>query len=69
MSFLNGCQEGKATPKLVEIKCPKCGEVLEVFVKMGSAAGQTGTLAADEKCPKCDFVAEAGTSVSSFELA
>ena len=23
--LLNGCQEGKATPRLVEVKCPRCG--------------------------------------------
>lgn len=68
MSLLNGCQEGKATPKMVEIKCPKCGGVIEVFVKMNGTSGETGTLAADEKCDGCDFVAEAGTPASSFEL-
>jgi hypothetical protein len=32
---LKGCQEGKATPKMVEIKCPECGDIIEVFVRMG----------------------------------
>ncbi|MDO4321691.1 MAG: hypothetical protein Q4C61_04110 [Lachnospiraceae bacterium] len=67
MSVLRGCQEGKTTPKMVEVKCPKCGEMIEVFVKMGGALGESGTLAADEKCPGCDFVAEEGTPVASFE--
>lgn len=44
MSVIKGCQEGKGTPKLVEVKCPKCGEYVEVFVKMGGAIGKTGTL-------------------------
>ena len=44
--LLKGCQEGKGTPRLVEVKCPKCGEYVEVFVKMGGAPGQTGAPAA-----------------------
>ena len=50
MSVIKGCQEGKGTPKLVEVKCPKCGEYVEVFVNMGGAIGKTGTLVADETC-------------------
>ena len=38
MSLINGCQEGKGTPRLVEVKCPKCGDWGEVFVKMGGAS-------------------------------
>ena len=34
---IRGCQEGKVTPRLQEVKCPKCGEIVEVFVKMGGA--------------------------------
>ena len=29
---IKGCQEGKATPRLSEVKCPKCGQYVEVFV-------------------------------------
>ena len=29
MAILEGCQEGKKTPVLREISCPKCGEKLE----------------------------------------
>ena len=43
--LINGCQEGKGTPRLTEVKCPKCGEYVEVFVKMGGAIGETCTLA------------------------
>ena len=32
--LINGCQEGKGTPRLAEVKCPKCGEMVEVFVNM-----------------------------------
>jgi uncharacterized Fe-S center protein len=58
--LIKGCQEGKGTPKLVEVKCPQCGEIVEVFVKMGGAVGQTGTLAADEVC-SCGYVFAAGS--------
>ena len=55
-----GCQEGKGTPRLTEISCPRCGGVIEVFVKMGGGVNETGRLVSDESCPKCGFVAQAG---------
>ena len=66
MPLINGCQEGKGTPKLTEVKCPACGEYVEVFVKMGGAAGQTGTLIADEVCD-CGHVLKAGSYASDYE--
>ena len=66
MPLINGCQEGKGTPKLTEVKCPACGEYVEVFVKMGGAAGQTGTLIADEVCD-CGHVLKAGSYASNYE--
>lgn len=66
MSLIKGCQEGKGTPRLVEVKCPKCGEYVEVFVKMGGTAGQTGTLAADETCD-CGHVLPAGSYATDYE--
>lgn len=64
--ILKGCQEGKGTPRLVEVKCPKCGAWVEVFVKMGGAAGQAGTLASDEVC-ECGYVLPAGSYASDYE--
>lgn len=64
--LINGCQEGKATPKLVEVKCPKCGSYVEVFVKLGGKAGQTGTLVADETC-SCGHVLPAGSYATDYE--
>ena len=61
--LLKGCQEGKGTPRLTEVKCPRCGEIVEVFVKMGGAPGQTGTLVADEVCA-CGYILPAGSSES-----
>ena len=46
--LLDGCHEGKHTPRLTEVKCPKCGEWVEVFVRMGGRPGQTGTLVSSE---------------------
>ena len=65
--LINGCQEGKATPKLLEVKCPKCGEYVEVFVKLGGKAGQTGTLTADEVC-SCGHVLPAGSYATDYDL-
>ena len=55
MSLISGCQEGKATPRLTEVKCPACGDYVEVFIKMGGEVGKTGTLVSDERCG-CGFL-------------
>lgn len=67
MSLMSGCQEGKGTPRLAEVKCPKCGAWVEVFVKMGGAIGQTGTLAADEICD-CGYVLKMGSYETEYEV-
>ena len=64
--LLDGCQEGKRTPKLTEVRCPKCGQWMEVFVHMGGRPGQTGTLAADETCD-CGHVLAAGSFLTEYE--
>ena len=64
--LINGSHEVKHTPRLTEVKCPKCGEWVDVFVKMGGAPGQTGTLIADEVCP-CGCVLPAGSYASDYE--
>ena len=66
MRLLNGCHEGKMTPKLTEVKCPRCGEYVEVFVQMGGKAGQTGTLVADEVC-ECGCILSAGSYETDYE--
>ena len=67
MSVMSGCQEGKGTPRLVEVKCPGCGEAVEVFVKMGGAIGQTGTLVTGEVCT-CGYVLKAGSYETEYEV-
>ena len=49
--LINGCQEGKGTPRLTEVKCPRCGEYVEVFVRMGGPVGKTGTLSVMKSAP------------------
>ena len=63
---IRGCQEGKGTPRLMEVKCPRCGQYVEVFVKMGGAIGETGTLQADETCV-CGCVLPAGSYETDYE--
>ena len=65
MGLINGCQEGKGTPRLAEVKCPRCGQWIEVFVQMGGAIGKTGTLVADEVCD-CGFVLPAGSYETEY---
>ena len=64
--ILNGCHEGKHTPRLTEVICPKCGEYVDVFIKMGGAIGQTGTLVSDERC-SCGHVLPAGSYETDYE--
>ena len=64
--LLDGCQEGKRTLKLTEVRCPKCGQWVEVFMHMGGRPGQTGTLAADETCD-CGHVLPAGSFLTEYE--
>ena len=51
----------------MEVKCPKCGQVMEIFVYMGGDAGITGTLKEEAKCETCGYVAAEGTPASEFE--
>ena len=64
--LIKGCQDGKATPRLVEVKCPCCGEYMDIFVLMGGAIGKTGTLAADESCP-CGCILPAGSYETDYD--
>ena len=66
MRVLDGCHEGKHTPRLTEVKCPNCGQWVDVFVHMGGRPGQTGTLASDEKCV-CGHILPAGSYESDYE--
>ena len=67
--LISGCQEGKATPRLVEVLCPKCGEIVEIFVRMGGAIGETGMLISDEICQECGHVLPEGSPAADYEEA
>ena len=66
MSLIKGCQDGKATPRLVEVRCPRCGAWVDVFIRMGGDVGMTGTLASDEVCD-CGHVLPAGSYETEYE--
>ena len=68
IELLDGCREGKHTPRLAEVLCPKCGRPVEVFVLMLGPAGTAGTLASDETC-ECGHVLPAGSFADSYEKA
>ena len=67
MSLISGCQEGKMTPRLMEVKCPACGDWVEVFVRLGGRPGETGTLVSDERCG-CGQILPAGSYVTDYEV-
>ena len=67
MALLDGCQEGKHTPRLAEVLCPKCKGELEVFVKMGGRIGETGCTVSDEKC-SCGYTIPSGTALTDLEV-
>lgn len=58
-SVISGCQEGKATPRMVEFPCPDCGEILEGFARMGAIG--TGTLKEDVECERCGRIVPEGS--------
>ena len=66
--LLNGCQEGKLTPRLAEVLCPACGQMVEIFVRMGGPIGATGTLVASEICD-CGHILPAGTPETAYKPA
>ena len=63
--LINGCQEGKGTPRLTEVKCPKCGEFVVVFVRLGGRPGETGALVSDETCV-CGHILPAGSFLTEY---
>lgn len=67
MALLDGCQEGKHTPRLVEVLCPKCKGEMEVFVKMGGSIGETGCTVSDETCC-CGYTVSGGTALTELEV-
>ena len=63
---ISGCHEGKHTPRLSEVKCPKCGAWVDVFIIMGGRPGQTGTQKKKKKC-SCGHILPAGSFETDYE--
>ncbi len=64
---IRGCQEGKMTPKYYEVRCPKCGGCIEVFVHMGGSADKTGRTVYEERCEACGKRIPQGTPITSLK--
>ena len=58
MAVMDGCQEQKRTPELKEFACPKCGEIMEAFVKEGRTIEEA-------KCDACGYVMEADSPLTA----
>ncbi len=56
MAVLDGCEAQKRTPVPKEIKCPECGELMEVFVKEDRSIENV-------KCEKCGYEVHEGDPV------
>ena len=69
MALLEGCQDANRTPEMVEVLCPECGEILEVFIEQGGFYGKTGTTVGEVKCEKCGHVIEEMTYLDTLEKA
>ena len=65
--ILDGCHEGKHTPKLVEGICPQCGASVELFVRMNGAPGEAGTLVHEETC-SCGYVFHVGDFAEKYGI-
>ena len=65
MAVSKGCQEGKATPELREVKCPKCGANMEVFVYLTD--GVAGKTHDESKCDVCGYIVPEGTPVADLK--
>lgn len=48
MGVLSGCQDARNMTSIEEIKCPKCGADVEVFVRDGKLVG-------DSVCEQCGY--------------
>ncbi len=56
MSIFVGCQDARNMTSIEEMKCPKCGEDIEVFVRDGKTVG-------DSVCDNCGYIIEENQNV------
>lgn len=55
-----GCHDARNAVTILEVVCPKCGEIMEAF-------GVDGKLRADAACENCGHVIPEGTPVEELK--
>lgn len=53
---MSGCHDARNAVTILEVPCPQCGEIVEVFER-------DGAFAVDAICEECGYSFEAGESV------
>ena len=54
MAILESCEESRRNVTIKEVKCPQCGQPVEVFLREGATTEAT-------KCEVCGYVIPLGT--------
>lgn len=57
---MSGCHEARNAITIIEVTCPSCSEVIEVFVR-------DGTLCTDSGCPECGTILAQGTPIGELQ--
>ena len=57
---MSGCHDARNAITILEVICPKCGEIIEAF-------GMDGKVRTDAKCEECGHVIPLGTPVEELE--
>ena len=56
MSVFLGCQDARNRTSIEEMKCPKCGAEIEVFIRDGKTVG-------DSVCEQCGYTIKENQNV------
>ena len=54
------CQEARNAITILEVECPQCGNVIEVFVK-------DGVVCTDSVCTECGNIIEQSTPIGDMK--
>lgn len=54
------CQEARNAITILEVECPQCGNVVEVFVK-------DGVVCTDSVCTECGNIVEQSTPIGDMK--
>ena len=63
--LLRGCREGKIVPRIKKVRCPQCGQWLEIFVTARPVPGKGDILVEDERC-ECGCLLPAGSCEKDY---